>query len=158
MKVLIVSTVVLLLDQASKLAVRFSFEYGRPHRILGDFLRLTYVENPGMAFSIRFGNRTFFTIFAFLASMVILVYIIRTRHERLLLRTSLALIFGGALGNLLDRILYGKVVDFIDVGLHSMRWPIFNVADSAVTVGMVILAWLILFDKSEKGQPEELAT
>ena len=90
--------------------------------------------------------------------MVILVYIIRTRHERLLLRTSLALIFGGALGNLLDRILYGKVVDFIDVGLHSMRWPIFNVADSAVTVGMVILAWLILFDKSEKGQPEELAT
>lgn len=110
-----------------------------------------------MAFSIRFGNKTFFTIFAFLASVVILVYIYRSRNERLLLRASLALIFGGALGNLLDRILYGKVVDFIDVGLQNMRWPIFNVADSAVTVGMVVLAWLILFDKSAKeNQQEEL--
>ncbi len=149
MRVLILSIVVLLLDQATKLAVRFSFEYGHPRNIIGDFVRLTYVENPGMAFSIHIGNQTLFTLFAFLASIVILVYLIRARNDRLLLRVSLALIFGGAIGNLVDRVLYGKVVDFIDIGIASTRWPIFNIADSAVTVGMVVLAWLILFDKPE---------
>ncbi len=148
MRVLIVSIIVVLVDQSSKLAVRFSFEYGKPHRLIGDWIRLTYIENPGMAFGIRVGGQMFFTIFAFLATIVIFVYIFRTRHEKIQLRVALALILGGAIGNLIDRFLYGKVVDFIEIMISNKRWPIFNLADAAVTIGMALLIWMVLFDKS----------
>ncbi len=145
MRVLILSLGVILLDQVTKLTVRFSFAYGIPHNIVGDFIRLTYIENPGMAFGIRFANQTFFVIFASLATVIVFVYIVRAQNERLLLRAALALIFGGAVGNLIDRLLYGKVVDFIDVGIGATRWPIFNLADSAVTIGMCIIVVFALF-------------
>ena len=152
MKVLFVSLVVIVIDQLTKLSVRFSFEYGRSQEVLGNFLRLTYIENPGMAFGIQFGGQAFFTFFAALAAVVIFVYIFRARRERLSLRFSLALILGGAIGNLIDRFLYGKVVDFIDIGIGTTRWPIFNLADTAVTIGMVILVTLVLFDRGFRKQ------
>jgi signal peptidase II len=73
------------------------------------------------------------------------------RHEGLYPRFSLALILGGAIGNLIDRFAYGEVIDFIDVGFRNTRWPVFNIADSAVTIGMIILVSLVLFE----GQKEE---
>ncbi|NIR51805.1 signal peptidase II [candidate division KSB1 bacterium] len=155
MRVLIVSVIVVVLDQISKFSVRYFFEYGREHQILGDWLRLTYIENPGMAFGIQFGGQKFFTIFAMIATVVIFIYIVRARTERLPLRLALALILGGAIGNLVDRFLYGKVVDFIDVGIGDTRWPIFNFADSAVTLGMIILISLVLFDKSRSKEDEK---
>ena len=148
------SVMVVVLDQVTKLSVRYFFEYGRSHNIIGDLIRLTYIENPGMAFGIQVGGQTFFTLFAALATVVIFVYIIRARDEKIPLRFALALILGGAVGNLIDRFLYGKVIDFIDVGLGNARWYIFNLADSAVTIGMVILAMLVLFDKSSKKDHE----
>lgn len=156
MKVLIISLLVVLVDQVSKLFVRSSFEYGRPHRIIGDWVRLTYIENPGMAFGIEIGGQIFFTLFSLIATIIIFIYIVRARQEKIQLRVSLALILGGAIGNLIDRFLYGKVVDFIEVGIGNARWPIFNIADSAVTIGMIILITMVLFDKSapetEKGK------
>lgn len=155
MRVLFLSVIIVLLDQITKFWVRIYFEYGRPHRIFGDFVRLTYIENPGMAFGIKVGGQLFFTLFALLATVVILIYIIRARHEKPSLRIALALILGGAIGNLIDRFLYGKVVDFIDIGVGSTRWPIFNVADSAVTVGMVMLLFLVFLDRSADKTGEE---
>lgn len=161
MRILLLSIIVVIIDQSSKLSVKYFFEYGKPHKIIGNFLRLTYIENPGMAFGIEFGGQMFFTVFALMATVIIFVYIVRARSEKLPLRLALALILGGAIGNLIDRFMYGKVIDFIDIGLKNNRWPIFNMADSAVTIGMVILITLVLFDRKtnrkEKAdiQPEE---
>lgn len=155
MRVLLVSLMVVVLDQISKLSVRYFFEYGKSHDVIGNVLRLTYIENPGMAFGIQVGGQPFFTLFAALATVVIFIYLIKAREEKAPLRFALALVLGGAVGNLIDRFLYGKVIDFIDIGVGNARWYIFNLADSAVTIGMVILAAMVLFDKSDKKEAEE---
>lgn len=169
MRVLLVSLVILLGDQITKLLIKgFSFPalgihvkgmpLGSSVPVLGNFARLTYIENPGMAFGIDVGGKLFFSVFSIVASVGILLYLYRMRNEPLLFRFSLAMILGGAVGNLIDRVFYGvifsdgglfygKVVDFIDVdffninilGYHLSRWPIFNVADSSVTVGVLLL-------------------
>lgn len=150
MKVLILSLFVVIIDQVSKLMVRLSLPLGIPHPIIGDWFRFTYIENRGMALGIKFGGQSFFIAFSFLAAIVIFLYILRTRNQAVGLRVSLASILGGAIGNLIDRFLYGGVVDFIEVVIGSKRWPIFNLADAAVMVGMVMLIAMIPFDKSER--------
>lgn len=154
MKVFLISIIVVVLDQVTKLAVRYSFEYGVPHNIIGDWVRLTYIENPGMAFGIQVGGQPFFTVFAVIATVIIFVYILKARDEKMSVRSALGMILGGAIGNLIDRFLYGKVVDFVDIGFGTIRWPIFNVADSAVTVGMLILIVFVVYDKSSKQTDE----
>lgn len=149
--VLVFTVLVVGFDQITKLAIAKRFYLGQSIEVFGDFLRFTYIRNPGMAFGIRFGGPLFFTIFALIASAIILVYLFRMRHERFHSRLSLALILGGAIGNLIDRFAYGEVIDFIDIGINETRWPVFNIADSAVTVGMIILVSLVLFE----GQKEE---
>jgi signal peptidase II len=139
--------------------------------IIGDFLRFTYIENPGMAFGIDFGWKSFFAIFSIIASMAIFLYLYRVRQESRLVRFSLALILGGAIGNLIDRVFYGplfdgtalfhgRVIDFIDFdffnvnlfGYNFSRFPVFNIADAAVTVGVIML---LVFHKRtfEESQP-----
>jgi len=147
MRILSISAFIIALDQATKLAIKARFFLGESKGLLGDFLRFTYIENPGMAFGIRIGGKYFFTIFATLATIVILYYLYRIRHERFASRFALALILGGAVGNLIDRYAYGQVIDFVDVGLGATRWPVFNVADSAVTVGMIMLMIFVLFER-----------
>lgn len=150
MGVLAISALIVVLDQITKLSVKGRFFLGESLEVLGDFFRFTYIENPGMAFGIRIGGKYFFTVFATLATAVILFYLYRIRHERFLSRFSLALIFGGAIGNLIDRYAYGQVIDFIDVGIGNTRWPVFNIADSAVTVGMLMLVFFVLFERDPK--------
>lgn len=149
MRVLIATFAIIILDQLTKFWVKAAFALHESISVVGDLFRLTYIENPGMAFGIKIAGPWFFTIFSAIASIVIFIYLYRMRHERLLPRFSLALILGGAIGNLIDRFFYGRVVDFIDLGLGDTRWPVFNVADSAVTIGMVLLIALILFEKDE---------
>ncbi len=169
MRVLYCTGLVVIVDQVSKLLVKGGFvipfigywpgmEIGSSVPILGDFFRLTFIENPGMAFGIDVGGKLFLTIFSVVASAGILYYLYTIRGESLIIRVSLALILGGAIGNLIDRAFYGlifgdgtlffgKVVDFFDVdffnisfaGFHITRWPIFNVADAAVSVGVAML-------------------
>ena len=168
-RILWVSFFVLLLDQVTKYAIKTNMALHESIPVIGDFLRLTYVENYGMAFGISFGENKFFTVFAVIASVAILVYLFKMKSEFYLARFSMALIFGGALGNLMDRILRGRVVDFIDgeffniripsfkflfldfPGYRMDRWPVYNVADIAVTVGMVLLMiFMFLFDNYEQ--------
>lgn len=170
-RILWISLAVFVADQVSKWIVQANMELHASVMVLGDFFRLTYVENPGMAFGIQLGNNLFFTIFALFASFAIVYYLLQLRPDQKLARLALALILGGALGNLLDRILRGKVVDFFDFeffdvhipalnwaflrfpGYELERWPVFNVADMAVTVGMVFLLVVILFEKEEDAKP-----
>ncbi len=107
--------------------------------VLGNFFHLTYVENSGAAFGINFqGGPVVFTVAALMATVLVIWYLWKLREKGFALKLSLALILGGAVGNLADRLLFGKVVDFFDFGIGGYHWPVFNVADSAVTVGMFI--------------------
>ena len=145
---LIISAAVLALDQATKYLVRHNLDPHYPQQVLGNFFRLTYVENSGIAFGINVGAALpIFTILSMLAITMIVYYLYRERRNHLAVRVSLALILGGAVGNLIDRLFFGRVVDFLDFGLGVYRFFVFNVADSAVTIGVtlfLILTTLVL--------------
>ena len=146
MKVFLPTLIVVCLDQLSKLWIKYSFSIYESRNILGDFLRFTYVENPGIAFGIRIGGfKIIVTIIsAFIASYIAYLLYSNKSHDYIE-NFSLSLILGGAIGNLIDRIMfylpnstYTGVIDFIDIGLFGYRWFIFNIADSAVTIGIII--------------------
>jgi signal peptidase II len=109
--------------------------------VLGEFLRLTYTRNSGVAFGLGAGTNFPFYVFSLLAAVAILILFLKGSVQGRAREVALALIFGGALGNLVDRITTGLVVDFIDVGIGQARFPVFNVADSAVTVGVALFAF-----------------
>ena len=147
---LLLSTVptVLFLDQISKLIIKNTLVLGESWPAEGLF-RITYGTNTGTAFGL-FPNQTVFLIVASFIAIGFLVYFYRAHAlPRPMLRLAIGLQLGGALGNLLDRIFYGSVVDFIDVGW----WPIFNLADSSIVVGMAILVGILVF--FEKGSDQE---
>lgn len=134
---------VLLLDISTKAAVqRLLREYDNVP-VIGEYVRLTYIHNPGAAFGIEAGahSREIFLVLSVVALTALLVmYWFTPTSDRARLG-AIALICAGALGNLVDRVrLERGVVDFLDVGVGSIRWPVFNVADIAVTVGAIVLA------------------
>ena len=168
LRVLYLSLAVIVLDQVTKLLVKgFSLpilnlhhagmELGSTVPVLGDALRLTYIENPGMAFGLELGSQLVLAICSLAASIGVFYYLVKLRDQRLVVRASFAVILGGAIGNLIDRALYGvfygeaplfygKVVDFIDVNvLHLSHFGIFNVADAAVSTGVILL---LIFHRS----------
>jgi signal peptidase II len=168
-RVLYLSLVIIVCDQVSKLLVKGinvpalgitwrGMPYGSSKQVFGDFLRLTYIENPGMAFGIELGGRLFFSLFSILAGAAILFYLYRQRNASRGLRVALALVFAGAVGNLIDRVFYGvlfnegalfygRVVDFLDIDFFDItilghaitRWFVFNIADASVTIGVLLL-------------------
>lgn len=112
---------------------------GSPVRVLGDFVRFTLVHNTGAAFGLFPGSRTAFIVFSLLAIIVIAALYLRMAERRRLELVALGALLGGALGNLHDRVRHGFVVDFIEIGIDRFRWPVFNVADIAVTGGVALL-------------------
>lgn len=140
--------------------------YGQSHDVLGEFFKITFVENPGLAFGIDVNDtsKLFLSLFSLLASIGIFYYLYKSRDQKLVIRFALALVLGGAIGNLIDRtlygvfygyapIFYGRVVDFFNVDFFDFtifgktfdRWPIFNIADASVTVGVILL---LIFHKT----------
>lgn len=140
---------VLVADQWTKAIVRAEMSLGETIPVVGEWARLTFVHNEGAAFGIHVGggSSTIFLVLAAIASAVVLYLYVTTPLEVRFQRVALTLILGGALGNIVDRVRWGMVVDFIQVGVGGHYWPIFNLADSAVTVGIVMLAWTYLFDE-----------
>ena len=135
------AAVVVVLDQITKWMASARLELGEPVSLFGDFVRLTLVHNTGAAFGLFPGSRGPFIVISIVAIGVVLYLFLRETHRNALNRVLLGCILGGAIGNLIDRVRLGWVVDFIDMGLGQTRWPVFNVADSAVTLGVVFLAW-----------------
>ncbi len=138
---------VVVLDLATKLmAASMLSPQHVPHEILGNHLRLTLVYNPGAAFGLNLGiySRWIFTALT-AGALVILGRLYRATRQGDLFRTlALGLVCGGAVGNLIDRVRSATgVVDFIDVGVGDLRWPTFNVADMAVSIGAFLLAWVL---------------
>jgi signal peptidase II len=142
-----VVAIVALLDIVTKaIAVQALVPQRVPHEVLGDYVRLTLVYNPGAAFGLNLGpqSRWIFTVLTLVALVILWRLYRSTRGGDLLRVLSLALVCAGAIGNLIDRLRSDLgVVDFLDVGVGSTRWPTFNVADMAVSVGAVLLAWVL---------------
>jgi len=138
---------VLALDQLTKSWVRSSMSLNETIPVVGDVVRLTYIHNEGAAFGLSIGaySSQVFLVLAAIASALVLYLLLTAPQGERMQRIALALILGGALGNIIDRIRWSMVVDFIQVGISGHFWPIFNVADSAVTIGAAMLAWTYLF-------------
>lgn len=140
---LLVSGVIVVLDQATKYAAVAALA-GRAPVEVTSFFNLVLVYNRGAAFSFLAGaggwQREFFTAIALIASVWI-VYLLRRYPGQTLFCTALALVLGGAVGNVIDRLLIGAVVDFLDFHAYGWHWPAFNVADSAISCGAALLIW-----------------
>jgi len=139
----IVSFFVLIVDQATKIYIDRTMDLHTSITVVDNFFNITYMRNKGAAFSFlaSFSYRLpFFIFISAVAIVVILVVMRRLRQDQTFTAFCLSLIFSGALGNLIDRIRLGEVIDFIDVHWYGHHWPAFNVADSAICVGVFLLA------------------
>lgn len=136
------SLVVLLLDQLSKLSITDSMHLYQSIPLL-PFFNLTYVHNTGAAFSLLSEaggwQRWLFAALAVGMSILIGIWLQRLKPQETAMGIALALVLGGALGNLIDRVLYGYVIDFLDVYYRTWHWPAFNIADSAICVGVGLM-------------------
>jgi len=179
LRVLYLTLAVIISDQISKfyikgisipfLNLKFDGMYlGESIPALGDFFKITFTENPGMAFGFDPGSdfKLFISVFSLVASIGLLIYLFTVRNKSFSLKIAIALILGGAVGNVIDRmfygviydyapLFYGKVVDFFDFDFFNFsifgrsydRWPIFNIADAAVSIGVLIL--LVFYKQHE---------
>ena len=149
---------VVVLDVITKqLAVRYLFPPHIPHRVIGDVVRFTLAWNPGAAFSMSLGpySRFIFGGFAMIALFVLWRLYREARPDERLKPLALGLAWGGAAGNLVDRIFSPMgVVDFIDIGIGDVRFWTFNIADSAVTIGAVSLGWVLLQEDRQQRKRE----
>ena len=155
---LLVALAVLALDQWSKWLVEAHLPHLSSIEIVPGLLNFTHVRNTGVAFGLFAANGHDLHTLALaavgtLALGVVLVYFWRTPAQDRLLLVALALVLGGAVGNLVDRIAGGAVTDFIDVYWRSYHWHTFNVADSAITIGLVLMAWDALRPRAERREP-----
>jgi len=133
----------LIVDQLTKALVLSSLEIGDPVPVIGRALQLSLRFNSGAAFSLRWGGPVFLSIFTAAAVVIVFWYLLRRPPRSVLHAAALGLILGGATGNLVDRLLHsGSVIDFLDAGTSTWRWPTFNVADSAISIGAV---YILLF-------------
>ena len=146
--------VVILLDQLTKSWVSASLDYGQPV-VFTSFFNFTLLHNTGAAFSFLSDaggwQRWFFGIVALVVSLVLVVWIARLERNKRWEAVALALILGGAIGNLYDRLVLGYVVDFIVVHYKHYAWPAFNIADAAITAGAGMLLWDMFFNKDLDG-------
>ncbi|MGC2321408.1 MAG: signal peptidase II [Terriglobales bacterium] len=148
----LIAAAVILADRASKWLVAQNITLHDSLPVLPGFFRLTHVENRGAAFGLFSDSPsewkvTVLVLFSLIALVVVSVLLWKNSHSMTVTGVGLALILGGALGNLWDRLLDGHVVDFLDFSLGGYHWPAFNVADSAIVVGALLLVTEILFAK-----------
>ena len=142
LKLLWISSVAIVLDQITKAMATANLEMWTPIEVM-PFFNFMLAHNTGAAFSFLADSggwqRWFFTTIAFVVSIAIIVWIKKLKPEEKTMGISLALILGGAIGNLIDRVRFGYVVDFIDIYVGTSHWPAFNIADSAITIGAAIM-------------------
>jgi signal peptidase II len=187
LRVLYLTLAVILADQVSKFYIKgislpvFNIKFdgmylGESIPVINDFFKITFTENPGMAFGFDPGSdfKLFISVFSLVASIGLLVYLFTVRNKSLSLKIAIALILGGAVGNVIDRmfygliydyapLFYGKVVDFFDFDFFNFsifgrsydRWPIFNIADAAVSIGVLILLFFYKHHEAEDKKGKE---
>ena len=142
--ILIFSTalIIVLLDQLTKFLIRKNLQLNESIPIIKNIFHLTYLKNTGSAFSLFQGYNLFFIIFSVIVIISTFYFIKKIKESQKLMQFAAGLLLGGTLGNLIDRIIYGRVTDFIDFRI----WPVFNIADSAVTISVILLI-ILLWEK-----------
>ncbi len=146
-----VAAFVLICDIITKQIVYRNMDLYQSIPVFGDWFHWTYIHNYGAAFGLFEGNRWVFVAVSILSVFVLFGLARSPRYQRPWTLIALGLILGGAIGNLIDRLWLGKVIDFINIGIGDNRWPYFNIADSGISVGVVLLALQML----REGSPEE---
>ncbi len=153
MRWLWLTAVVVVLDQITKQWADRTLDYFQPVAVIDCFFNLTLLYNKGAAFSFLSDaggwQRWFFTVLSAVVSVVIFIWLKKLPADKKVLAAGLALILGGAIGNLIDRSIYGHVIDFIDVYYQNRHWPAFNIADSAITLGAACLLFDMFTEKRD---------
>ncbi len=139
-------------DQITKEIIRNNVEIGERIQLIGNNVLITHVENDGIAFGLKFPGIQYLSYIAFFVVLWLLISHIKQEKPRISNYIAFSLIIAGAIGNLFDRFIHGSVTDMIMVGIKGHYWPIFNIADSAVTVGVVIFLIVGYID----GRKEEI--
>ena len=147
--------VVIALDQITKAAIVAKFFIHESYPIIDGFFNLVYVMNPGAAFGFLANTSAIFRYIFFigitaLVILLIIYYILKSKSQNMFTVVALTLIFAGAVGNLIDRVRFGAVVDFLDFYIRSWHWPAFNVADSAISLGAVLMIWGMIIQRKEE--------
>lgn len=145
---------IIVIDQVTKLSIMQSMRLHESIPIVQDFFSLTYIRNPGAAFGLLAGSSNafrmvFFGVTSVLALVLLGTILFRLPEKDWVGQLSISGVLGGAIGNLIDRLRYGEVIDFLDVYVNSYHWPAFNVADSAISVGVVFLIIHFAFEKKD---------
>jgi len=146
------------IDQATKLSIVQSMRLNESISIVPNLFSLTYIRNPGAAFGLLAGSSNafrmvFFGLTSIFALGLLGTILLRMPEQDWVGRVSVAGILGGAIGNLIDRLRFGEVIDFLDVYVENYHWPAFNVADSAITVGVIFLIVHFAFEKRTEPPP-----
>jgi len=141
-----ISAAVIAADQVSKAMVTSRMDLGESVPVLGSFFKLTYILNPGAVFGLKLGGQALHLLFAIIALGLVATLLYRTPASERAGSIGLALVLGGAVGNVIDRLAIGAVVDFLDFGTNGYRWWVFNIADASVTTGaaLLVLSYAIL--------------
>ena len=164
---LILSPLWALLDQFTKALVAARMALGSSLPVLGDAVRLTCIRNPHGAFSLKMGSNAAFLVFSLIAILLLLLFYFQLKGRSNWNRFALGLVLGGAVGNFIDRLFLGEVRDFIDVNIpdihigsyHLDRWPVFNLADAGVTVGVImLLLGMIILRRGITAERAEVST
>src|SRR5919201_3795346 len=142
-----VAVAVFLLDRLSKIWVSDNIPVGTARPVLGDYLRLVHAQNTGAAFGLLPERTTLLSVLSVLAVVAIVYYYRRIASSSWLISTTLGMQLGGAAGNLLDRVTQGYVVDFVDAGIGDVRFWAFNVADSSIVVGILLVTFLLWYEE-----------
>ena len=152
------SNVLIILDQYTKMWVDAHIPKHRYIMVIDNFFAITHIRNPGVAFGLFADGPSEFKTYLFIgfsiiAIIAILIFFHQTPPEGKMVRIGLILIFSGAIGNLIDRILYQEVIDFLDFFIGSYHWPAFNIADSCITIGVLLMFMdLIRIGKTSQGE------
>ncbi|AVL78487.1 MULTISPECIES: signal peptidase II [Staphylococcus] len=141
-----ITIVILILDQITKFIITKTMQIGDSFEVIPNFLSITSHRNNGAAWGILSGKMAFFYIITVIILIILIVFFIKEAKHNLLMQIAISLLFAGALGNFIDRVLNGEVVDFVDTYIFSYNFPIFNVADSSLTIGVVLVIIALLRD------------
>ena len=156
-----VSNVLIILDQYTKSWVTTHIPQGYSMEVIKGFFSITHIRNPGVAFGLFAENDSefkslIFIGFSVIAILAILVFFHQAPRHRRIVHVGLIMVFSGAIGNLIDRILYQEVIDFLDFFYNGYHWPAFNVADSCITTGVVFM-FIDLFQHDQAGPTENVS-
>lgn len=147
---LIVAIAILIIDQVTKRIIATAMNIGDSYKVIPNFLNITSHRNNGAAWGILSGKMGFFYIITIVILIVLVLFYIKEAKYNLFMQVAISLLFAGALGNFIDRLVNGEVVDFVDTNIFGYDFPIFNVADSSLTIGVLFIIIALLKDANSK--------